>query len=241
MKSIDSMWIACETSGDRASVATRLPDGTIAQEVITGTRQHARELIPAIERLLVTSGCSIKRAQGILVSDGPGSFTGLRIGATVAKALAHMRRCPMRTASALAIIARGGWKSAGGGNRRVLAVTDALRGDVYAAMYQMDVASIAEVQPWTVLAQGELEAWPGADLLVSTVALPHLQVADRVTSDAALPLAATLLDLLDIDGATRLIPNVETWEPEYGRPAEAQVRWEATHGRRLPDSPSTPR
>jgi tRNA threonylcarbamoyladenosine biosynthesis protein TsaB len=235
------MWIALETSGDRASVAIRLPDGTIAQEVIGGTRQHARELLPALERLLAAGACSIREVQGVLVSDGPGSFTGLRIGATVAKALAHLRGCPLRTASALAIIARGGWTSAGGGKRRVLAVTDALRGDVYAAMYHIDEARLEEIKPWTVLSPLDLAVWPAGDLLVSTMALPGLNVAESAAPDGALPLASTLLDLLSIDGATRLITDIETWEPEYGRPAEAQVRWEATHGRRLPDSPSTSR
>lgn len=235
------MWIACETSGDQASVATRLPDGSIAEEVIAGSRRHARELIPAIERLLATSGCSIKRVQGILVSDGPGSFTGLRIGATVAKGLAHMRRCPLRAASALAVIARGGWRITGGGARRVMAVTDALRGDVYAALYQIDTGSMLSLMPWSVISPVNLEAWPSADLLVSSLALPNLNAGERLAGQGAMPRAATLLDLLQIDGATTQVTDLETWEPDYGRPAEAQARWEAVHGRRLPDSPGTAR
>lgn len=235
------MWIACETSGDRASVATRLPDGSIAEEIIAGSRRHARELIPAIERVLVTSGCSIKRVQGILVSDGPGSFTGLRIGATVAKGLAHMRRCPLRTASALAVMARGGWRIAGGAPRRVLAVSDALRGEVYGAMYQIGETSMVTLRPWAVMPLSDLATWPVADLLVSTLALPQLAVAERLTGEAAMPRAATLLDLLPIEGATTLVTNLETWEPVYGRPAEAQARWEAVHGRHLPDSTGTSR
>ncbi|MEO8200158.1 MAG: tRNA (adenosine(37)-N6)-threonylcarbamoyltransferase complex dimerization subunit type 1 TsaB [Gemmatimonadota bacterium] len=235
------MWIACETSGDQASVATRLPDGTIAEEVIPGSRRHARELIPALERLLTASNCTIKRVQGVLVSDGPGSFTGLRIGATVAKGLAHMRRCPLRSASALAVIARGGWRAAGGGARRVLAVTDALRGDVYAALYQIDDATMVDIMPWAVVSPAALESWPGPDLLVSTMALPILAGTQQVDGEGALPRAATLLDLFQLDGATTLVTDLETWEPDYGRPAEAQARWEAAHGRRLPDSTGTAR
>ncbi len=52
-----------------------------------------------------------------------------------------------------------------------------------------------------------------------------------------LPSAVTLLELMDRDGGCREIIAPDAWEPEYGRPAEAQAKWERTHGRTLPDSP----
>jgi hypothetical protein len=51
------------------------------------------------------------------------------------------------------------------------------------------------------------------------------------------PAARDLLALIGVRGGARLIPDSTGWEPQYGRPAEAQARWEATHGRRIPDSP----
>src|SRR2546422_9664629 len=54
----------------------------------------------------------------------------------------------------------------------------------------------------------------------------------------SLPPAATLLlALLEREGSGRTIGDPATAEPVYGRPAEAQARWEARHGRPLPDSP----
>ncbi|MBA2626768.1 MAG: hypothetical protein H0U85_02070, partial [Gemmatimonadales bacterium] len=43
-----------------------------------------------------------------------------------------------------------------------------------------------------------------------------------------------LLDLRLLEGGTRLISDVHAWEPVYGRPAEAQAKWELAHGRSLP-------
>jgi hypothetical protein len=46
-----------------------------------------------------------------------------------------------------------------------------------------------------------------------------------------------LLELAALEGALHDVPDAALWEPAYGRPAEAQAKWEREHGRRLPDSP----
>ena len=229
MAAMPEGWIAIETSGDRASTALAGPDGSVIEEVITGTRRHAAELVPAIARVLARAGRRPEDLHGIVVSEGPGSFTGLRIGATVAKALAHVHRCPLRTASALSVMARGAWRESAvvesaGCDQSVLAVTDALRGEVYAALYRIGPGRLDVIRAPVVIRPAELSGWPAADLRAS---LP--------------PLASTLLDLLEVDGGTVPVHDLETWEPEYGRPAEAQAKWEAAHGRRLPDSSGTAR
>jgi tRNA threonylcarbamoyl adenosine modification protein YeaZ len=222
-------WIAIETSGSQASAAVSGPGGTVIEEVVTGTRQHARELVPAIARVLAQAGRRPEEVRGIVVSEGPGSFTGLRIGATVAKALAHVYHCPVRTASALSVIARGAWRGSAvvesaGCDQQILAVTDALRGEFYAALYRVGSSTLEVVKPPAVVTPVALAEWPPADLRAET-----------------LPLASTLLDLLDVAGGTYPVHDLETWEPEYGRPAEAQARWEAVHGRRLPGSSGSTR
>lgn len=217
-------WIAIETSGNHASVALGAPGGEVLEEVITGLRQHAREVVPAMARLLNQAGHRPEDVRGIVISDGPGSFTGLRIGATVAKALAHVYHSPLRTASALSVIARGAWResavgASAGCDQRVLAVTDALRGESYAALYRIGPREMTVIKPPAVVTPAALAAWPAADFRAET-----------------LPLASTLLELLEVEGGTVPVHDLETWEPEYGRPAEAQARWEAAHGRPLPGS-----
>lgn len=219
-------WVAIETSGNHASVALATMGGEVLEEVITGVRQHAREVVPAMARLMSQAGGRPDDVRGIVISDGPGSFTGLRIGATVAKALAHVNRLPLRTASALSVIARGAWRESAVGvsagcDQRILAVTDALRGESFAALYRIGAGELEVIRPPAVVTPADLAAWPPADL--------------RAVQP---PLASTLLDLLEVDGGTFPVHDLETWEPEYGRPAEAQARWEEAHGRPLPGSRS---
>jgi hypothetical protein len=127
------------------------------------------------------------------------------------------------------VIARGAWRKSAavesaGCDQRILAVTDALRGEFYAALYAVGPARMEVIRPPAVVTPAELAGWPPADLRADPI-----------------PLASVLLDLLEVDGGTVLVHDLESWEPEYGRPAEAQARWEATHGRRLPDPSGSPR
>ena len=71
----------------------------------------------------------------------------------------------------------------------------------------------------------------------------ELAPSDRqpITGEGALPDARTLLTLSNIPGATTVVADVAGWQPEYGRPAEAQVLWERAHGRELPATPGIPR
>jgi tRNA threonylcarbamoyladenosine biosynthesis protein TsaB len=233
-------WLAFDTSGDKASVAVGSAGVVLAEEIVRDARRHAVELVPAIERVLNAARVPLSRIHGILVTDGPGSFTGLRIGATVAKGLAYAGNIPVRAVSALLVMAHGGWTSKPTA-RRVLAVTDALRGECYAALYDIAASGISILREPAVVRPEMLAEWPLPDLLVSELALPGFSGPDRVDGEAAQPRAAVLLDLVGVAGATREIVDLGTWEPEYGRPAEAQVRWEALHGRRLPDSAGTAR
>lgn len=217
------LWVAIETSGDRASVAVGRPGTVLATEAVPGARRHAAELIPALDRALQAAGVGLESLIGVLVSDGPGSFTGLRIGATVGKGLATSLGLPLRTASALLVMARGGWRQHPGATR-VLAVSDALRGEVYAGLYDIGEGKISVLRPPHVIHPDALPHWEKPDLQVQ-------ELGD----------AAVLLDLLGVPGATAEVAELDTWEPEYGRPAEAQARWEAAHGRRLPDSAGSAR
>ena len=80
--------LAIETSSDLCSVALAC-DGGILDVVIEELRGHSRHPLPAIDRLLAEAGLALGRLDAIVVSDGPGSFTGLRIGIGVAQGLAY--------------------------------------------------------------------------------------------------------------------------------------------------------
>src|SRR5262245_56901299 len=85
--------LAIETSGRHGSVATLggEPAGArlIGQTVLTGEERTAQVLAPAIQQLLIATEWSPKSIDPVAVTVGPGSFTGLRIGVTTAKAIAY--------------------------------------------------------------------------------------------------------------------------------------------------------
>jgi tRNA threonylcarbamoyladenosine biosynthesis protein TsaB len=230
-------WLAIETATDVASVAVSVADRTVTQS-IRGARQHAAQIVPLIQQTLALGKMPLHELAGIIVGDGPGSFTGVRIGWAAAKGLIQDRRLPLIAIPSLLAAAHAS------GVDTVAACYDALRGQVFGAIYRFGADRV------------EMLVAPGVFTLaeLATVAprRPALAVGDGaeryrdavmqwtgrepVGIDALPPLAASLLDLLSYDGARRAIGDPSVAEPVYGRPAEAQVKWETRHGRALPHS-----
>jgi tRNA threonylcarbamoyladenosine biosynthesis protein TsaB len=239
------MWLALETATDRASVAVGTGGGDAVEESLAGARRHAGALLPMIEAALRRRDVTLDRLSGVVVSDGPGSFTGLRVGASVAKALAWSRGLSLWTTPSLVVRAAGVAVPEGS---LVLAVSDALRGEVYAAAVRVARGRIGvELEPgvWRPEALAKLDLAP--DALVGEAPAEVVAVLERWTGLQTIapprgaPHAATLIDLVTTEGGAHRVLDVQGWEPEYGRPAEAQARWEIAHGRPLPDSVGGPR
>jgi tRNA threonylcarbamoyladenosine biosynthesis protein TsaB len=233
------MWLAIDTSGDRATVAVGDAAGPRAERALAGARQHAGALLPMIDVVLGESGVTLDALDGVLLADGPGSFTGLRVGASVVKGLLATRQLEFRTAPALLIAATGALPPHAG---PILSVRDALRGELYAAVYDRGDGRVGVLRPPTVVAAADAPGLaPRGAALVGIAAEPvlaalaHALGGPRLVAPAS-P-AAVLLELLDVDGALTSVTDAERWEPVYGRPAEAQRKWEETHGRSLPDPP----
>jgi len=239
------MWLALETATDHASVAVGTGGGDAVEEGLTGARRHAGALLPMIDAVLRRRDVTLDHVSGVVVSDGPGSFTGLRVGASVAKALAWSRGLPLWAAPSLVVRAAG---VGAPDESLVLAVSDALRGEVYAALVRVEPGRIrVELAPgvWRPEALAELDLAP--DVLVGEAPSAVAAVLERRTGlrmiapPRGAPHAAALIDLVTTDGGAHRVHDVQGWEPEYGRPAEAQARWEIAHGRSLPDSVGGPR
>ena len=237
------MLLAIETATDRASVALGVPGADPPEENVAGARRHAATLLPMIQSLLRRAGASLDDVTGIVLSDGPGSFTGLRVGASVAKALVQARSLPLWVAPSLLVRAAGAAQA----DELVLAVAGALRGEVYAAAYRFlperihtelapsvrrpDQLVHGGFTPAVVVGEAPadiiavLEGWVGRPVIGPPDGSPH---------------ATRLLGLVGRAGGARRVDAVSEWEPVYGRPAEAQARWERAHGRPLPDSVGSP-
>ena len=220
-------WLAIDTATDRASVALGGPAGILATGSIIGARHHAAALLPAIETCLAQAGIGYPDVEGVVLADGPGSFTGLRVGATVVRGLVRARRMPCWVAPSLLVMAAG---AAAVGDEVVLAVSNALRGELFAAAYRFLPGRVDVVLRPTVLTPADLSRrLPQPGRCVG----PSAQV---VGGQPTWPEAADLLRLVGRAGGVRLLPDPARWQPEYGRPAEAQAKWEREHGRPLVDS-----
>ena len=239
------MWLALDTATDRASVAIGKPGAgsSAVEDTLIGARRHAAGLLPMVQDLLQRTVSTLDQLGGIVLSDGPGSFTGLRVGAAVAKALVHARRLPLWTAPSLLVRAAGVAQP----DALILSIANALRGEVYAAAYRFEsdrirTELIPSVRRPEDLIAGDLRP----DIVVGDAAAPVLTQLERwvgspvIGSPEGSPRAARLLDLLGRAGGAHRVEAVREWEPVYGRPAEAQARWESAHGRPLPDSIGSP-
>jgi tRNA threonylcarbamoyladenosine biosynthesis protein TsaB len=99
-------------------------------EALAGPPGHARELMPAIADAMGRAGASFDELGAIAVGVGPGAFTGLRIGVSTARALAHAVAVELRPISSLAALAEGIE------GRLVLPLIDARRGEVFGALFE---------------------------------------------------------------------------------------------------------
>jgi tRNA threonylcarbamoyladenosine biosynthesis protein TsaB len=237
------MLLAIDTATDLASVALGQRGKEPVEENLFGARRHAAALLPIIEGLLRRAGVTLDDVRGIALSDGPGSFTGLRVGAALAKALVHARDLPLWVAPSLMVRAAGVAR----GDSLVLAISSALRGEVYAAAYRFLADRIrTELAPVVMSPDGLTTGSLRADMVVGDAPPEILSRLEKwagqpvIGPPAGLPHASQLLGLVERPGGARLVESVAGWEPVYGRPAEAQARWEIVHGRPLPDSVGSP-
>ena len=145
------MWLAIDTATEIGSVAVGggPPERVVGARSMRGARQHAAQIVPLIQEGLEESGVQLARISGLVVGDGPGSFTGLRISWAVAKGLAQERELPLVAVPSLLGAAHA---AAGGQAGPIVACFDALRGQVFAAIYKFFPARVE-----TVVAPGLFE------------------------------------------------------------------------------------
>jgi tRNA threonylcarbamoyladenosine biosynthesis protein TsaB len=121
--------LALDTSTENCSVALWLDGEVISRQELAGQR-HSDLVLPMLEELLDEAGITLGALNGIAFGEGPGSFTGLRIGCGVAQGLALGAGLPVAGISTLLALA------AASGAERVIACLDARIGEIYHAAYE---------------------------------------------------------------------------------------------------------
>ncbi len=192
------MELSIDTASELASVALSTDGRLVAEITWRCRRNHTVELLPAIEGLLGRAGLSRQDITAVFVCTGPGTYTGLRVGISVAKGLAYARAVPIAGVGRLELDAYPHAAFPG----EVVAVHRAGRGELAWAAYRGD--------PWREISPPQLSKptdiagqLHGPALLVgeaddSLAALLREAGADRVviaSAAASVRHASTLAEL----------------------------------------------
>jgi tRNA threonylcarbamoyladenosine biosynthesis protein TsaB len=127
--------LALDASGQTAGAALVTEEKVLAEFTINNGYTHSQTLMPLAERVFVMSGIRPQAVDLLAVTSGPGSFTGLRIGAATAMGLGTGLGKDLVEIPTLDALAYNVFKTEGLFRGFVAAIMDARRGEVYASVY----------------------------------------------------------------------------------------------------------
>lgn len=232
--------LAIDSSNQVMSVAV-LNDSKIVGEITTNVkRNHSESLMPAIDEVIKMAHLKPTELDRIAVAMGPGSYTGLRIGVTIAKTLAWTLNKELVGISSLKVLAANCENASG----YLVPIMDARRGNIYTGLYQWVNGELEAVEPEThcsaekwadylATLQGEFEI-VGEDWelyqQIFEEKLGHRVMAaplkDRIPK-------ASVLGLLSRSAETS---DPHTFVPNYLKYAEAEENWRKAHPDQLEES-----
>lgn len=202
--------LAIETCSEICSVALfNANNQQLTSEVIHTPRQHSKLLLPTCEKLLQQANLSVRQIDLIGITQGPGSFTGVRIGAGVAKGLSYSLDIPITPVSTLLTVAMQAMRQQITGLVHV--VMDARMGEVYAASYFIETnpnqpSIIKPIDNEKLIAIDKLDLSEG---VVIGNAIPeyqnHISKQNICTADIYNPLAEDIIYLVQQHEITKTV------------------------------------
>ena len=227
--SLPDVLLALDTSTPVGSVAVAGPEGVVARAVLTRQAAHASGLVPAVGEVLDAAGLERTALEGLVVGEGPGSFTGVRVAAATAKGLSAALDLPVWAVSSLAAAALAG---AGATVRYVL--FDARAERVYAACYGVGSSRVETMVPVHATELRDLldDDVPAGAVFFGDGATKHRAVLEgagyAVAPDSgSASLADGLIRWVRRDPERPPLDDVAGWEPEYVRASGAERLWRA--------------
>ena len=224
--------VGIDTSTPQTSVAIGTDVEVLASVSIAG-RARQESVTPALQQLLAWSDIDLHRVGGIAVGIGPGLFTGLRVGVQTAKTLAQVLGVPIvgiTSLDALAYVVRHT-------SRRIAAVIDARRGEVFAAVYRAVPGGVVRETDHLVLKPdhlvAELQAVAGEVLCVGNGAILYRREIEELGSRVefaspavAHPDAAALVELALPRFLREEHDRLFDVVPMYLRKSDAEIAWD---------------
>ena len=212
--------LALDASTYTASVALVQGRVVVREQTVAMRDPRHERLMPAVVETLGDRGMA--EIDGIICGAGPGSFTSLRIAASIAKGLASASGKQLFAVSSLALLIAGSKAEPPPG--RWVSLLDAMRGESFAQLFE--VSGLGEIS-----AASEVRVVRDEDVAALARSM-HARTAGHRRELEAAPHARGVVRLAT-QAALRSPVDLASWEPDYGRLAEAQVRWESAHGRSL--------
>lgn len=230
-------FLALDTSTEACSVALALDGQILALDEVC-PQQHSKRILPMVQQLLADAGVSLHQLDGIIFGRGPGSFTGVRIGVSVAQGLAFGADLPVFGVSTLAAMAQAAAIQQNA--TELIAAIDARMAEVYIAAYALDEAGLMQALT------PEIAAKPAAlpEVLTSLSFSPQVlgvgtgwqtypqalqQLAPALIADSILyPSAQFMLPFASRAWQQQLFVSAEQAEPVYVRD---EVTWQKLPGR----------
>lgn len=221
--------LAIDTSNFPLGVALIDEDKVIGEYMTNVKRNHSLKAMPAVEQLLKDCDTDVKELTKIVVANGPGSYTGVRIGVTLAKTLAWSLDIPLVPVSSLAVLASSGRYF----NGYLSPIFDARRGQVYTGLYRYRDGKLENVlEDRNVMLTDwveELKNYEGEILFVGNDTGIHAGAIQEALGEKAVlapfvshnPRPSELAYIgMDMEESTahEVLPN-------YIRMAEAEVKW----------------
>lgn len=144
--------LSVDTSSNVASVAICDDEKLICEITVNNKKTHSQTLMPMIDSALKQSDLEISDIELIASANGPGSFTGLRIGVSAVKGLAHAKNIPVVGVSILKAMAY----NLPFCEYVISPIMDARRNQVYNAVYEWQYGELLEIQAPRALSIDEL-------------------------------------------------------------------------------------
>ncbi|MFY7694584.1 MAG: tRNA (adenosine(37)-N6)-threonylcarbamoyltransferase complex dimerization subunit type 1 TsaB [Sediminibacterium sp.] len=137
-----------DTTSEIALIGLSIQDQIIAQVTNQASQQHASFVQTSIESICKEHSFDLNQLDGIVVTLGPGSYTGMRVGLASAKGIAYALDKPLIGLSSLALIAKAANKKIvqSGSNYSLFSMIDARRMEIFGAIYDANEQALTEEQ-----------------------------------------------------------------------------------------------
>lgn len=161
--------LAIETTDELCSAALLLDEYEYSEMNVRGKHVHSEKLIPSIEQLLLSNSIQVDKLKLIAVSEGPGSFTGLRIGMSAAKGIAVGAKIPVILVPTFEAIAYKFSKCLPNDSLFGI-IKKASKDEVYFAQYKVKDKNSILVQPLSLIQLAELSKLTiNSDVIISNI------------------------------------------------------------------------